>query len=178
MLKRLPLVAAIGAVLLLTACGPVAGPTSSPTDTSSPSDSASPSATPTTTPSPSSSAAAITGGNCTAADEAAAFFGQHQATMYTVYTSDATTPVTIHYMAFNTDGSMPIETLTTPGPFVNFISYPCTEAQDEADWTVSVTTSTVMVTGCVIYFGGLQVDSKETSDEDPGTAACTGNPGR
>ena len=46
--------------------------------------------------------------------------------MYTIYTSDATTPVTIHYMAFNEDGSMPIETLTRPGPFVNFISYPCT----------------------------------------------------
>jgi hypothetical protein len=181
MLKRLPLIAVAGAILLLTtACGPASPPTASPTDSSSSTPSPSsgspvPSTAPTAAP---AAGAVITAGNCTAADESAAFFGQLQATMYTIYTSDASTPVTIHYMAFNEDGSMPIETLTRPGPLVNFISYPCTDAEDQVDWTVSVTTSTIMVTGCVIYFGGLQVDSKETSDEDPGTAACTGNPGR
>jgi hypothetical protein len=181
MLKRLPLIAVLGAVALFTtACGPASPPTASPTASSSSSSTPSSSSpVPSSVPSAAPSAGGvITAGNCTAADEAAAAFGQLQATMYTIYTSDASTPVTIHYMAFNQDGTMPIETLTTPGPFINFISYPCTEAEDEADWTVSVTTATVMVTGCVIYFGGLQVDSKETSDEDPGTAACIGNPGR
>lgn len=177
MVKRLPLIAVLGAVLLATtACGPIAGPTSSPTDTSSPSPTSSePSATPTAEP---GAGGTITAGNCTAADEAAFAHGQTQATMYTVYTDDASTPVTIQYMAFNHDGTRPVETLTTHGPLVNIISYPCTDAQDQANWTVSVTTTTHMNAACVIYFGGQAVSAEVTTYEDIGTASCSGNPGR
>ena len=98
--------------------------------------------------------------------------------MYTIYPDDASTPVTIRYMAFNRDGSTPIETLTTHGPHVNIISYPCTDAQDQANWTVSVTPTTHMNAAYVIYFGGRGVSAEVTTYEDIGTASCSGNPGR
>src|SRR5471032_2090062 len=117
MMKRIPLIAVLGAVLLLTtACGPIAGPTSSPTDTSAQSDSPSPSATPTTAPS--TAPTTLTAGDCTEAEMQDA-----QPTVYTVYTGDSTNPVTIHYTAFNHDGTNPVETLTTVGPVINIVGY-------------------------------------------------------
>ena len=170
MLKRIPLVAALGAVLLLTtACGPVAGPTPSPTATSSPSDSASPSATPTITP-----PTTHTAGDCTEAEMQDA-----QPTVYTVYTGDSTNPVTIHYTAFNHDGSLPVETLTAVGPVINIVGYACTPAAGSAVWTLTATHSIVGSIGCVLDFGGLLVNTDSNGQEDPNvTIDCSGNPGQ
>jgi hypothetical protein len=173
MLKRIPLVAALGAVLLLTtACGPVAGPTSSPTDTSSPSDSASPSASP--TGNPPTSPSTHTAGDCTAAEMQDA-----QPTVYTVYTGDSTNPVTIHYTAFNRDGSLPVETLTTVGPVINIVGYACSAAAGSAVWTLTATHTIVGSIGCVLDFGGLLVNTDSNGQEDPNvTIDCSGNPGQ
>jgi hypothetical protein len=172
MLKRLPLVAAIGAVLLLTACGPVAVPTSSPTATPSSSDSASPSATPTS--GPSTAPTTPTAGDCTEAEMQDA-----QPTVYTVYTGDSTNPVTIHYTAFNHDGSLPVETLTAVGPAINIVGYPCTAAASSAVWTLTATHTIVGSIGCVLDFGGLIVNTDSNGQEDANvTIDCSGNPGQ
>ena len=171
MLKRLPLVAAIGAVLLLTACGPVAVPTSSPTATPSSSDSASPTATPTS--GPSTPPTTHTAGDCTESEMQDA-----QPTVYTVYTGDSTTAVTIHYTAFNHDGTLPVETLTTVGPVINIVGYACTEAAGSAVWTLTATHTTVGSIGCVLDFGGLIVNTDSNGQEDANvTIDCSGNPG-
>jgi hypothetical protein len=172
MLKRLPLIAALGAVLLLTtACGPVAGPTASPTG-ASPSDSPSPSATPTS--SPTTAPTTHTAGDCTEAEMQDA-----QPTVYTVYTGDSTNPVTIHYTAFNHDGSTPVETLTAVGPVINIIGYACTDAAGSATWTLTATHTIVGSIGCVLDFGGLLVNTQSDGQEDAGvTVDCSGNPGR
>ena len=171
MLKRLPLLAALGSVLLLTACGPVALPTPSPTATSSPSDSASPTATPTSGPSTSPTTHAA--GDCTEAEMPDA-----QPTVYTVYTGDSTNPVTIHYTAFNHDGTLPVETLTTVGPVINIVGYACTDAAGSAVWTLTATHTTVGSIGCVLDFGGLIVNTDSNGQEDANvTIDCSGNPG-
>jgi hypothetical protein len=174
MLKRVPLIATLGAVLLLTtACGPIAGPTPSPTDTSVPSDSAAPSATPTSAP-PSGGSTTPTAGDCTEAEMPDA-----QPTVYTVYTGDSTNPVTIHYTAFNHDGSLPVETLTTVGPVINIVGYACSDASQGADWVLTATHSVTGSIGCVLDFGGLLVRTDSQGQEDPGANIdCTGNPGK
>jgi hypothetical protein len=175
-MKRIPLIAVFGAVLLLTtACGPVAGPTSSPTDTSAQSDSPSPSATPTSSPPVDSTA--HTAGDCTAADMTTGAIP----TVYTVYTGDSTTPVTIHYTAFNRDGTVPVETLTTVGPVVNIIGYACSNPADDAVWTFTANITTEDNLGCVLDFGGLLVNNNsqgaEHSPAIPISVDCSGNPG-
>ncbi len=171
MLKRLPLVATIGAVLLLTACGPVAGPTASPTDTSSPSASASPTTAP--TGGPTSAPTVLTAGDCTQAEAP-----EPTPTIYTVYTDDSTKPVTIHYSAFNHDGSTPVETLTTVGPVITIIGYDCSNPSEGDVWTLTATHPTIGSIGCVLSFGGMLVNSQSDGQEDAGvTVDCSGNPG-
>lgn len=178
MLKRLPLIAGICAVLLLTACGPVTPPT--PTDSSSGSGSSGAS---TPTPSPSDStgpASAITAGDCTLAESTVVPIP----VIYTVYTADSTTPVTIRYMAFNHDGSLPIQTLTTVGPVINIIGYTCTTAAGEATWTLTASSNlrgTASI-GCVLDFGG-QLVKTDSNGAESATAStinvnCSGNPGK
>lgn len=171
-MKRIPLIAVFGAVLLLTtACGPIAGPTSSPTDTSAQSDSPSPSATPTSRPT--AAPTTLTAGDCTEADMQDA-----QPTVYTVYTGDSTNPVTIHYTAFNHDGTVPVETLTTVGPVINIIGYACNTEADNGVWTLTATHTIVGSLGCVLDFGGLLVNTQSDGQEDPNiTVDCSGNPG-
>jgi hypothetical protein len=171
MLKRLPLIVALGAVLLVTtACGPVAGPTASPTGAGQ-SDSPSPSATPTT--SPTTSPTTHTAGDCTEAEMQDA-----QPTVYTIYTGDSTNPVTIHYTAFNHDGTNPTETLTTVGPVINIVGYACTDAAGSANWVLTATHANVGSIGCVLDFGGLLVNTQSDGQEDAGvTVDCSGNPG-
>jgi hypothetical protein len=173
MLKRLTLVATIGAVLLLTtACAPVAGgPTATPTDSAAQSESPTPSASPTS--SPPAGSTTVTAGDCTEAEMQDA-----QPTVYTVYTGDSTNPVTIHYTAFNHDGSLPVDTLTAVGPVISIIGYACSSASQSATWTLTATHSVVGSLACVLDFGGLLVNTKSDGQEDPNvTVDCSGNPG-
>jgi hypothetical protein len=101
-----------------------------------------------------------------------------QPTVYTAYTGDSTNPVTIHYTAFNHDGTLPMETLTTVGPVINIVGYACTEAAGSAVWTLTATHSIVGSIGCVLDFGGLLVNTDSNGQEDAGvTIDCSGNPG-
>jgi hypothetical protein len=102
-----------------------------------------------------------------------------QPTVYTVYTGDSTNPVTIHYTAFNHDGTLPVETLTTVGPVINIVGYACTAAAGGATWTLTATHTVVGSIGCVLDFGGLLVNTKSDGQEDPNvTVDCSGNPGQ
>jgi hypothetical protein len=102
-----------------------------------------------------------------------------QPTVYTVYTGDWTNPVTIHYTAFNHDGTNPTETLTTVGPVINIVGYACTEGAGEATWVLTATHNTGGSLGCVLDFGGLLVATNSGGQEDPAvTIDCSGNPGR
>jgi hypothetical protein len=102
-----------------------------------------------------------------------------QPTVYTVYTGDSTNPVTIHYTAFNHDGTTPTETLTTVGPVINIIGYACTDAAAQANWVLTATHSIVGSIGCVQDFGGLLVKTDSNGQEDANvTIDCSGNPGR
>ena len=101
-----------------------------------------------------------------------------QPTVYTVYTGDSTNPVTIHYTAFNHDGTNPTETLTTVGPVINIVGYACTESAGSATWVLTATHTNVGSIGCVLDFGGLLVNTKSDGQEDPNvTVTCSGNPG-
>ena len=178
MVNRLPLVAVLGAVLLLTtACGPVAaGPTPSAPGSSGP-DSGANSATPTAITTPpviSSPAPAVhTAGDCTEAEMQDAI-----PTVYTVYTGDSTRPVTIHYTEFNHDGTLPIGTLTTVGPVINIVGYACTPAASSAIWKLTATHSVVGSIGCVLDFGGLIVKTDSAGQEDSSAhISCSANPG-
>jgi hypothetical protein len=175
MMSRLPLVAAIGAVLLLTACGPAAPitPTAPSSGVAAPTPSVAPpppppSATPTPTPTPSapSAGSVITAGTCTAAEMAHA---QTYAipVVYTVYTGDSTSAVTIQYMAFNFDGTNPVQTLVTHGPVVNILAYPCNNASVSNTWILKASHNVPGSIGCVIDFGGLVGRTDSQGQEDP-----------
>lgn len=100
-------------------------------------------------------------------------------TVYTVYTDDATTPVTITYTAFNHDGTIPTETLTTVGPVITIVGYACTDPAQQADWVLTATHAPVGSLGCVLAFGGMLVNNKSDGQEDPNVHIdCTGNPGK
>jgi hypothetical protein len=179
MLTRLPLIAAVGAVLLLTACGPIVPTAPAPTDSGvtapTPSTAPAPSATPAPT---ADSGSLIAAGTCTPAEETATGISAPIPTVYTVYNTLPTSPVTIHYMAFNSDGTMPIETLTTTGPVINIVGYPCTEAEGSATWTLTATHNITGSIGCALDFGGLIVKTDSDGQEDPHTTInCSGNPG-
>jgi hypothetical protein len=176
MKNRLPLIAALGTVLLLTACGPATAPTATPTVTGVPA-SLPPSPTPTSTPSPSSGAASTYPvGTCTEADMAS--LGPTP-TIYTIYQFGTTVPVTFHYMAFNRDGTNPILTGTTSAPVTSIVAWPCTTIAGEQTWTFTATTPGADSVGCVLAFGGMlvQTDSKGGDDTPPFNITCSGNPG-
>ncbi|HEX4058127.1 MAG TPA: hypothetical protein VHX87_07415 [Galbitalea sp.] len=179
MLTRLPLIAAVGAVLLLTACGP-ATPAPPPGPTATDSGAAAP--TPSTAPAPAPSSTAsdtISAGTCTPAEEAASNTSYPIPTVYTVYNTLPTDSVTIHYTAFNSDGTMPVVTLTTTGPVINIVGYPCTDAQGGAIWTLTATHSIPGSIGCALDFGGLIVKTDSAGQEDPtASISCSGNPGQ
>jgi hypothetical protein len=102
-----------------------------------------------------------------------------QPTVYTVYTGDSTKPVTIHYTAFNHDGTTPTETLTTVGPVINIVGYACVDAQGGDTWVLTATHNTGGSLGCVLDFGGLLVTTDSGGQEDPSvTINCSGNPGQ
>jgi hypothetical protein len=178
MLTRLPLIAAVGAVLLLSACAP-ATPTA--TATASNSGAAAPTPSPTTSTAPTTAPTAgglLAAGDCTPAQEAATGISYPIPTVYTVYNTLPNDSVTIHYMAFNSDGTMPIETLTTTGPVINIVGYPCTEAEGSATWMFTASHSIPGSIGCALDFGGLIVKTDSQGQEDPSaTINCSGNPG-
>jgi hypothetical protein len=182
MLSRLPLVAAIGAVLLLTACGPAAPtaptPSASGVATSTPAPPPpAPSAAATPTPSP-SAAATVFDGTCTAAEMAASGGGYAIPTVFTVYNSLASDPMTIHYTAFNFDGTLPVETITSSAPVVNIVGYSCSTASQGATWVLTASHSTPGSLGCALDFGGLLVNTASAGQEEPHiTISCSGNPG-
>jgi hypothetical protein len=175
-MKRSAFVIVLAAsALLLTGCFPGSGPgtTAAPTESSSASASATPSPTATTAP------AAATAGDCTPGP-----VGDPNSIpiVYTVYGPTQGGPVTIHYTAFNTDGSLPVMTATFSGPVWTLVGYACSEASQGADWTLIATSVTSDAVGCVLDYGGNLVSTKstylETSPPAPTTADCTGNPGK
>jgi hypothetical protein len=101
--------------------------------------------------------------------------------IYVVISDDATTPISISYTAFNSDGSAPVITETVVGPVATRMSYPCVDAQGSAPWTFTATMTTSGSVGCLLGFGGLNVRTNSTyAEHNPPisiTTDCTGNPG-
>jgi hypothetical protein len=182
MAKRLLLLAALGAVLLLTACAsPV--PTSPIAIHPQPahplplgSHPATPTPTPTGSATPTPPSTTLTAGDCTSADTV-----NHQVLIYTVFTNDATTPVTVNYTAFNRDNTEPVETLTTVGPIVYIIGYDCVAETKAPTFTLTASTTTNDGLGCVMAFSGIIVtqDSlfSRIATPNPLSVDCSGNPG-
>jgi hypothetical protein len=185
MAKRFLFLAALGTVLLLTACAaPV--PTSPIAVHPQPvhplplgSHPATPTPTPTTpggstTPAPPSTT--LVAGDCTSANTV-----NHQVFVYTVFTNDATTPVTIHYTAFDRDNTEPVETLTTVGPIVYIIGYDCVAETKAPTFTLTASTTTNDGLGCVMAFSGIIVTNDSlfspTATASPLSVDCSGNPG-
>jgi hypothetical protein len=105
----------------------------------------------------------------------------HIPVIYSVFTGDSTTPVTLTYTAFNRDGSLPEVTEEVFGPVVTRIGYPCVSESSGAIWTLTATSSTSDFVACVLSFGGqlVKTDSKYNEGAtSPQTAICSGNPGR
>jgi hypothetical protein len=99
--------------------------------------------------------------------------------VYTVYNTVADSPVTVHYTAFNNDGTTPVETVTANGPVINIVGYPCTVAQGSLTWTLTASHNVPGSIGCVLDFGGLIVMTDSSGQEDPSaTINCSGNPGQ
>jgi hypothetical protein len=173
MLKRIPLIAAVGTVLLLTACGQVSDPTSRPSAT--PAHTSAPSATPTPTPSASAADDYATG-TCTQADMQS---DAPTPATYTIYEYGATSPITFQYMGFNKDGTNPILTATTSAAVTSIVAYPCTDKSGGQTWTLTATSTTADSLGCVLAYGGMLVrtDSKGGDDTHPFIINCSGNPG-
>ncbi len=103
------------------------------------------------------------------------------ATTYTVLADDSTTPVTITYTAFTTDGGTPLRTATVYGPVSSTTVYACVPAVSGGLWTFTATGTTSGALGCVLGFGGRIVARDSAYNEGalvPETVDCTGNPGR
>lgn len=157
--------------LALTGCAaPGLGGSPSP---SAP-DSAGPSATATASPTASPTAPAEAG-DCTAADARTA------ATTYTVLADDSTTPVTITYAAFTTDGGTPLRTAIVYGPVASTTVYACVPDVSGGLWTFTATSTTTGALSCILGFGGRTVARDSAYNEGalvPEMVDCTGNPGR
>ena len=174
MRKQLLVTVVLSSALILTACGPLTGP--SPSDSDSPVTPASetPSVEPSTEPTtaPVVPAATIVG-TCAIGPD------YHSIpAIYVVFTDDSTTPITLSYTAFNTDGTVPVLTETVTGPVVTRISYPCVDESSGSMWTLTATADQARL-GCTLSFGGQVVDAESQGDGGLGTytADCTGNPG-
>ena len=156
--------------LLLTGCFPGTGPGTTP----APSDPSRSSA-----PSTAASPSAETTGDCTAGPA-----GNDRATpiVYTVFGPADGQPVTVAFTSFNTDGTLPVTTVTFTGPVFTRVGYACSTASDSAIWTLTATSVTTGAVGCVLDFGGqlVQTDSAflETGTPTATTATCSGNPGQ
>lgn len=164
---RVPLLLLVAAsALLLAGCTPPA-----PVDSAAPTPT--PSATPTPAPTEAPPTATPTAGDCPATAGSGPV-------IYTVFTGDSTTPVTMTYQAFNADGSIPVITETVTGPVVTRIGYDCTSGAWSAPWTFTATSSSPDSIGCVQAFGGKLVKTDSQYNEGattPMTADCTGHPG-
>ncbi|MEP6482786.1 MAG: hypothetical protein ABJA94_12350 [Rhodoglobus sp.] len=172
MINRLLPVVWLGIVLLLLAgCSATISTSSGPSESASGATSAAPD------PNQTNGAAAEPATSLIAGDCTAAEMEVRQPTVYTVYTGDSDTPVTIHYTAFNHDGTNPTVKLTTVGPVINILGYACNEASVQADWILTATHGIDETITCVQDFGG-RILSTETKKQANATVDCTGNPGR
>ncbi len=159
--------------LALSGCaapGPGGSPSPSATDTAGPPTAATSTASPTATPTGTAEA-----GDCTAADARTA------ATTYTVLADDSTTPVTITYTAFTTDGGTPLRTTIVYGPVASTTVYACVPDVSGGLWTFTATSTTTGALSCILGFGGRTVARDTAYNEGalvPETVDCTGNPGR
>jgi hypothetical protein len=167
--RRARILLVASGALLLAGCGPTPSPgdTAVPTPTPTASVSDTPESTPTTTAVP-------TAGDCPDLPGTGPV-------IYSVFSSDATTPITMSYMAFNSDGSIPVVTETVYGPVVSRIGYGCTDAASSANWTFTATSSSPDSVACVLAFGGKLVRTDSQYNEGstaPMTAECTANPGK
>jgi hypothetical protein len=90
--------------------------------------------------------------------------------------------VTITFTSFNTDGTLPLTTVTFTGPVFTRVGYACSDASQSATWTLTATSITSDAVGCVLDFGGnlVATDSAflEISPPTATTADCSGNPGQ
>jgi hypothetical protein len=90
--------------------------------------------------------------------------------------------VTVTYMSFNRDGSLPSTTATFTGPVFSVVGYACTRASSSADWVLTATASTTGSVGCTLAFGGKIVKTNfgymESGTPVATSADCTGNPGK
>ena len=166
----------LGSSVALAGCGMgggtvTAGPTTAP---ASGTPSAEPTASSTPAPAPSPSAAA-TAGDCVGTGDSSI------PVVYTVWADDSTTPFTVSYMAFNSDGSTPVVTETHTGPVFTKVGYACTTAASGAVWTLTATTTTSGKLACTLAFGGMLVkQDSQYAEHVPAisiTADCSGNPG-
>ncbi|MEP6479478.1 MAG: hypothetical protein ABJB03_08810 [Rhodoglobus sp.] len=167
--KRLPMLLLAASALVLAGCAPTPATTAAPT----PSESSI--ATPTPAPTEAPPTATPTAGDCTAADSDSG----GTAAVYTVFSDDSTTPITLSYTAFNR-ADAPVITETVYGPMVTRVGYPCNDTSNQAPWTFTATSSSGGALACVLAFGGKLVKTDSQYNEGattPMTADCTGHPG-
>jgi hypothetical protein len=180
MRTRLPLIVAIGAVLLLTACAPSTSTTHTAGATPSASRTAAPPPPPPAsgTPSPSAgTASAYPTGTCT---QAALPSDAPTPVIYSIYQFGADSPVTFHYQVFNLDGTNPVLTGTTTAYVTTITVWPCTVSSESANDTLTATVPhTEASLGCVQAYGGqlVQTDQQGGDGPQPFSVNCSGNPG-
>jgi glycopeptide antibiotics resistance protein len=100
------------------------------------------------------------------------------AASYTVLTTDATTPVTVTYSAFDRDGTISTRSESVTGPVVVRVSYPCTAVAARTTWTLRVTAPDGGVqVGCALAYGHAVLRTDSPGSSAGRTADCSGNPG-